>query len=242
MNIERFGKDFFVALFDEIVKRFKWVLAFVAIGVIAGSAVYGYRYYRLGVEQRAHKSFLECMSYFDAPIGTPEKEIDIFGIEKVTFATFDEKWQKVSEVFQKAYDQNSSSGIAPLFLAFKSEALLQQNNRSQATEVLAAALKNIKDENLKNAYAVKYALMQLDSDDMTARQHGFDELKALAEDSKNVAHDVALYHMGLHFWHEKDFARAKNYWNQLVLAYGQDSQHPSPWTKEAQEKLAFIAS
>ena len=242
MELERFGKDFFVALFDEIVKRFKWVLAFFILSVAAGGAVYGYKYYRSGVEQQAHKAFLECMNYFDAPIGEAQKEIDIFGIEKVSFATTDEKWSKVAEVFKKAYATNSSSGIAPLFLNFQAEAFIKQNKLIDAIALQKKAVVELRDPHLKSVYSIKLSLMQLDSGDHVVRQNGFDLLKSIAEDSKSVVHDFALYHIGLHFWHEKDFALAKNYWNQLVLAYGQDSKHPSPWAAQAREKLKLIAS
>jgi tetratricopeptide (TPR) repeat protein len=181
------------------------------------------------------------MKYFDAPVTAQEKNAEL-DLDSISFSSREEKWEKVSALFNKAYQGNASSSIAPYFKAFEAEALLNQQKHSQAIETLAQAVSEINDPAIKANYSLKLALMQLDDANESSHQKGFTHLKSLAENTKSLVHDAALFYLGSYFWHKQEFDVAKNYWNQLLLSYGPDSKNPSPWADQAKEKLKLIST
>lgn len=243
MNYEKKrARTKFISLFEDVLEYYKGIIITLVVGTVVGLCIYGYSSYRTSKNQNAYKTFMECMRYFDAPVNDKQKSGDI-DIDTIHFASREEKWEKVASIFNKAYYDNPSNGISPFFLAFEAEALLNQGKRDRAVELLSQATLEIKDPVLKSYYSLKLALMKLDSTDNEAhRQSGFDMLRALAEDSQNQVQDAALFYLGSHFWYERNFELAKNYWNQLLLSCGPDSKNPSPWAEQAKEKLKLITS
>src|SRR4051794_36207146 len=136
---KHFAKKSFVALFDELVRYYKVVIILALCGLLTGGGLYLYSIYRAGVEQRAHQAFVSSMKYFDATVGEKQESGDIFDIEKISFTSKEEKWKKVADVFQKGYLEHKNSGIAPIFLAFQSQALIHQNKRAEAIDLLDKA-------------------------------------------------------------------------------------------------------
>lgn len=220
-------------LLDNI-KQFLLILAGIAV-IVALALSYGF--YRAKMQERAHKSFVEAMTYFDAKIG----EQDNFLSDSKSFKSFDEKWAKTAEVFQKAYNDNSSSGLAPIFLAYQSQALLNLGKLDEAINVLQKSLIIMpKKSALYDYYKVKLALMLIDTQDKGSFVNAISDLKAMALEQNKAVHDLVLYRLGEYYWNQKEFSEAKNYWNQLEIRYGKKTKNPSFWAAEAKSKLKLI--
>ena len=192
------------------------------------------------VQVNAHKDFTYAMEYFNAPV-ISEKDDSSIDFDTKEFKTKEEKWVKVESLFRKGYEDNKSSGLAPIFLAYQSEALLNMGKNLEAISVLKKAVNLVSSEEVKSYYQVKLALMQIDSDDKNMQNDGLSILKELAVNDKCVANDRALYHLGNYFWNSKKFDEAKNYWNQLVLKYGKSAEKPSFYVSKAKPKLKLIS-
>jgi len=95
-------------------------------------------------------------------------------------------------------------------------------------------------EEIKDYYKVKLSLLQLDSQNQSEQSQGLERLKALSFDTKSVAHDQALFHLGHYFWIKNKFSEAKNYWQQFIVKYGNDMTYDS-LIRVVQEKLDLIA-
>ncbi len=231
--------------FDWIKKQFlKYRLPIIVIVLVVGPSIggfFGYRFYRSGIESSAQAEFTTAMKYFDAPVQTVDLKTDQLSLEDVEiFSSEEEKWTRVAETFRKGYENNTSSGIAPMFLAFQSEALVNLGKFDEAIGVLKKVIDLLKDDTIKDPYQVKLALMQLDSKDGNVQKDGLELLQSMSGKSESYVRDLALYHLGEYYWVKKNFAEAKNYWSTLVSEYGEKVKVPSEWAKLATEKLKLI--
>jgi tetratricopeptide (TPR) repeat protein len=234
--------EFLRKAYDYMLRYKKECLigAVVVIGLII--LVIGYGYYKEGVQRRAHKDLVRALKYFTMPIRTDAKQEEIQQVGRKFFISGKEKWTEVERVFDDAYQKNKGAGIAPLFLVYKSEALLHLGKREKAIEVLSNAVGYMsKGFASRSYYEIKLALMEIDSDNKAFQMQGLQNLKSIALDQDNYAQDMGLYRLGEYFWYKKKFSEAKNYWNQLLLKYGKKTKKPSWWTTLAKEKLRFIA-
>lgn len=233
-------------LFKSIQEYLKQIIASVVIVVIIVGCTFGYFHYRKSYEQGAHTALVEAMKYFNAKVKSESEssseEIDFF--DKKEFSSHDEKWEKVAAVFKEGYESYKSSGIASMFLAYQSEALNKQSKIDEAIVVLNKALREIKSEEVKQYYKVKLALMTIDKgkDSPELVEQGIGILKSIATQDDNVANDLALYRLGEYYWYEKNFEETKNYWNQLLLKYGEKSERPSPFVSKMKSRLELIDS
>lgn len=219
--------------------RKKITIAAVLIAVIGGGWLVRSSH-RVRQAQTAHKAFADGMKYFDAPVrGASDEE---YHISQHVFATEVEKWTKVAQVFTEGYDKNQGCDIAPLFLAMKAEALVQLKKYADARAALTTMLAIMPVSALYDYYQIKLALLNVDSGEQALVDSGLAQLQATAADTKNAAQDLALYHLGYYYWHQKNFDQAKNYWNQLEHAFGPETKNPSPWYAQIKNKLKLITS
>ena len=237
---------------DDVIKKIQeyqnQLLVGLGIIVFIIGGVYGLGYYKQRREERAYQTLVSSMKYFDAPVvKKSEKHQDDIGfLEKKEFSTEKEKWERVASVFKDAYDSNSGAGIASIFLAYRAEALVQLGKLDEAIEPVRQTIAGMSNGKTKELYQAKLALMLLDNKNTSEASAGLESLKKLAADDQSVVRDLALYHLGQHYWYTKNFVEAKNYWNQLLLSYKSSDKHqsigdrPSPWVPLAQEKLRVI--
>ncbi len=223
--------------YEYFLAHVKQVLIVAAgILILIGLAI-GYGYYRARRQEKAHKSFIQALKYFDAKVGVEE---DFLG-ETKSFKTEEKKWEQTAKIFKKEYGKNRSAGIAPIFLAYQSEALVRLGKLDKAIEVLKKSLNLMeKDAALYSYYKVKLTLMQIDTGSKSLIDQAIASLKSMALEQNKPAHDMALYRLGEYFWYQKNYPEAKNYWNQLIIKYGKKSKHPSLWAQKAKEKLKLI--
>lgn len=243
MNYERKEtRNKFLSIFEDVLHYYKNIVIALVICAVLGLGSYFYSSYKVGVNQRAYKAFNECMKYYEAPVVADQKS-DTLDIDTISFSSREEKWEKVTSLFHKAFFDHASSSLAPFFKIFESEALLNQHKQTEAAQALAQGIEGIKDTAIKESYSLKLALIQLDDQSNQSQQEqGLMLLKSLAENIKSTVHDAALFNLGFYYWNKHDFDSAKNYWNQLLLTYGADSKNPSPWAEQAKEKLKLIST
>ena len=238
----------FTLSFEDIIKlsqeyQKQLIAGVAAVGILVGG-VLGYFYYIETRETSAHRAMVNALEYFDAKITKPgEKNTDEFDfIDKKEFATEQEKWEKVADVFGKAYSSNSGSGISSLFLAYKADAFAKAGKKDEAITVLHKVVGLLGNAELKSYYQVKLALMQMDSAKKDEVDNGISTLKSISIKDGNIANDTALFRLGQYYWYKKNFKEARNYWNQLLLKFGAKTKYPSPWISVAKEKLELIDS
>jgi hypothetical protein len=215
------------------------LMAITGVIVIAASAT-GYMFYQSHVQTQAHKAFIEALRYFDAPVKPGQTVITESVIE---FGSDEDKWKKVEEVFRTGYDSYKRSGLSSMFRCYQAEALTHLKKHDEAIQMLAAAIKAMPSEQLKDFYKLKLALLRLDAAQPEVAKEGFAELKKIAETSTNLANEASLYYMGLYFWSQKDYTQAKNYWQQLMVKYGmKEGKDQSGFSELAREKLKLISA
>lgn len=225
---------------DTLIKHKKQTLMGIGLTVCLVFAGIGYTVYRQKMQVKAHATLVAALKVFEAPVvaGSSNKS----DVKMPTqFATEEEKWNKVQEIFKDAYNNHKGAGIAPYFLTYQAEALVQLGKFDEAIQALTDAIRLMKSTELKAFYQVKLALIKLDSP--KHQQEGLTELKKYADDQQGLAHENALYHMGNYYWYKKDFVQARNYWQQLVIKYGlKDARLQSGFTELAKSKLRLISA
>lgn len=209
----------------------------IAIVAVIGIFV-GYIFYKNMINKDAQRDFLVAMQVYNGKVvktATDEK----LGVNE--FRTEAEKWEQVDKIFDEMYKKNSGSGIAPFFLAYRVEALINLNKLVLAIDVQKELLKKIPNKsNLQPLNKIKLSLMQIDTKIEDRVKDGISELTSIAYDSSCSAQDAALYHLGEYYFYEKNYKEAANYWNQLVLKFDKNIEYPSVYVELAKPKLKTI--
>ena len=228
-----------VEWFEKVIDSIAAYRSYIVVGALATSiaavSYIGYGYYRKSIQQVAHHDLVAALRYFDAPVVAEAKQQN-----KLQFATESEKWKEVALQFNEGYKRNASSTLAPLFLAFHSEALINLGEFEEAIRSLTEAVTTMSDIRLQEYYHLKLALLKLDNKNDAYHKEGFDILQKIAFNQQHIAHDQALYHIGLYLWVNKKFDEAKNYWQQFMVKYGNE-QALDPLIHDVRSKLELIA-
>jgi tetratricopeptide (TPR) repeat protein len=238
-----FLKNFFHNAVDTIVenKRQVALALLAALGISAGYMVY--RGYRHRCELSAQRALADALKYFDGDVkGKQQREEQ--DLEARIFDSAQQKWQESAQAFRNAYEHNSSTSIASMFLAYESECYLRLGDLKKAIEILRNALPLITVSQLHQEYSLKLALMLLDASDVE-EQEGLKMLEAAAQAKGSLVQDAALYRLGEYYWCKNQFNDAKKYWNQLVTEFadrGEGDKFNSPWAELADPKLHLIES
>ncbi len=233
MNMPMYVESFLNTVTKHKEKVIIGALVLVAIGV----GLWGYRSYQHRLQVDAHHDFMQALKYFQAPVQKDEKEV---APGTIAFKTENEKWAYVEEKFRKSFEQHRSTGLAPMFQAFRVEALLSLGKHEDAISVQKEALADLRDYSLKGYYEIKLSLMQLDSAIESNKTEGLERLKKTAYDQKHSAHAQALFYLGQYFWINKKFDGAKNYWQQFIVKYGNE-RTLDHFVDIVKEKLELIA-
>ncbi|MGD1997728.1 MAG: hypothetical protein PVJ92_02315 [Candidatus Dependentiae bacterium] len=228
---------FVESFFEQAVayRRQLFIGAF-AVAVLAGS-VGGYWWYRQRIASQAHKAYAEAAALINARIVGAN---DSKGLFETAFMSEEERWQAVADAFKRVSDNYPHVGMGGLAAVARVQALVRLNKMVEARAELADALPRIASAPLRALYTQTLALMQLDSAQDSEREKGLVSLQQLAANKDGVVHDSALYHLGSYYWHHQDFDNARNYWQQLLLGYEGNEEHPSDWVAAAKEKLSLI--
>lgn len=230
-----------VDTFIDIVfaNRRRVIGGIIGVAVLAAAGT-GYFYYNNWKQACAHQDFIAALRYYDAPVTGEQRELNGDTIE---FATDQDKWKKVEEVFHKGYQDNRRSGLASIFRAYQASALIHLGKIDEAIEMLGAVVTHVPSQEVKDFYRLKLALTKLDSSRGDVQQEGFAELKKIAEDSQHFAHEAGLFYLGYYFWTQKDYAQVRNYWQQLMVKYGlKETKQQSGFADIVRSKLKLISA
>jgi len=225
---------------DTLMKHKKQTLIGIGLTISLVITGIGYTMYRQQMQVKAHSMFVAALKVYEAPV--VEGSVNKSDVKMPTqFATEQEKWNKVQEIFKDAYNNHKDAGIAPYFLTYQADALAHLGKFDDAIQALTKAIHLMKSPELKSFYQVKLALVKLDS--QKHQQEGLTELKKYADDQQAFSNECALYYIGNYFWCKKDFVQARNYWQQLVIKYGsKDTKLQSGFIDLAKSKLRLISA
>jgi hypothetical protein len=148
-------------------------------------------------------------------------------------------WLDTQLLLDALYKEHISSYLAPYFLVFKSQIVLERDkNLDQAIEIMDLALQNIsKKTELGSFYHLKRIKMGFDSKDQTAKDQALNNLIALSQDSGSYAYQEALYLLGSYFTSVGQIDKADEAFKKLAASHDPDALIKSLWVNLAQEKL-----
>ena len=219
-------QDFFKAIRADLKstsffsnRYVQMVMIAVLLAVTSGGLYFGYTSYRSYRNKEAQKILSVCLEEYSRAING---------------AT--ELWPTVEMNCQLGYEQNSSSDLAPYFLAIKVEALVHQGKKEAVQPLLDTMMNGLSVSSpLYHLYQTQKALIELDSDDANNAKKGLETIKSLAENKQNNSRDIALYYLGLYYWTHDQIADAREPWQELVQQFPM-----SPWTKPVSVKLLQV--
>lgn len=199
----------------------------IGIGIVSFAVAggFGYWFYRNQQEEAAQIAFATCIEEFNAARSNPSL------------------WPTLTLAAQTGYRQHNGSSLAPYFLALEAQSLVGQEKLSEAISLMDRVIGMISQRSpLYYLYAIQTARMKLDSEDTSIKNDGLKSLEALSQDTKNKNRDEALYYLANYCVSQGSLDRAKELFNQLVVAYPEGGLASSPWTVLAQEKLKEFAA
>jgi hypothetical protein len=202
----------------------KIALFSIALLIVAAKAFFLYHWYVEYREQSAQKMLAQSLKEYYKAAKTNSVE----------------DWDAVAALCKVGYEQHANSYIAPYFLAYQAEALIQQHKLKDALPVLEQVFLIMSEKSpLFFLFKLKYALVHLDIPQYT--QTGLQELIELARNEKNPYHDTALFYLGNYYWVQDQMQEAKKVWQELIDTHWQQHMNPSPWVGLVQEKLKQIS-
>jgi tetratricopeptide (TPR) repeat protein len=213
-------------VFDHYVRQFKYARQ-LALACLLGLALVGtfflYRWYEGYRTEQAHDALAHAVELFER---AEQENTDVL-------------WDEADRAFSQGYSHYSGSTLAPYFLAFQSEIAARQGDFARARDIMDKAVRTMSPQApLYGAYAVKLALMQIESGDPELVEKGKNSLHALAHDIRNSDHDMALYQEGLLLFEQGDRQAAEKVWHALI---GSAQAADSIWAHIAQAKLDYAA-
>lgn len=195
--------------------------SFFALALLA-VCFWGYRWYRIGQEEKAQEVFSSCMREYERA----EQDATL--------------WPNAELMFRLGLEQNKSSSMAPYFLAYQAEALLNMGKMSEARVSMKKAVDALSSSSpVATLYATKYALMMMDADESDIQKQGLDDLQRIANDTVRADRDMALYYLGLYYWSQEDVDKARTVWSELLPLV--TAEPASPWAQLAAQKIEQLA-
>ena len=213
-------------VFDHYVRQFKYVRQ-LALACLLGLALVGvfflYQWYEGYRTEQAHDALAHAVELFER---AEQENTNVL-------------WEEADRAFSQGYSYYSSSTLAPYFLAFQSEIAVRQGDLARARDIMDKAVKTMSPTApLYVSYAIKFALMQIESGNPDAIESGKKLLHTLAHDVKHSDRDMALYYEGLLLFEQGDRPAAEKVWHSLI---GSAQASDSIWAQIAQAKLEYAA-
>lgn len=212
------------------------VVVAVCTALVLTGGYFGYQYYVQKRETRAFVGFREVTSAYK------EAQQEVQGLSDQE--AIDERWQDVEVLLDAVYSQNSSSYLAPYFLMYKVQIMLEKGESFEdARKEMKRALGMIPfNTPLYNLFLLKKIKMDLDSEDTAARDSALQDLKKLASSPEKYMYEEAVYTLGLYQITNGQTQDAQTTWKALAEAKEQLEGYPieSPWNKVVEDKLQSI--
>lgn len=210
-------------IYSLYTKYTRAITIFVSCAIFALVGWYGYRWYKTKLEYTAQRDFSESAQDF----------YKLFASQKSAKA-----WNDVEQGLAFRAEQNKNSTLAPYFLVYQADALLQEGKSAEALALLNRAITQLeKTSPIYYLYRIKRALIKLDAEQEAIRMEGVAELDVLSQDKDNQYQDMAGYYRGYYAWNTGNKNEAKQIWSQLSRFAAQGS----PWAQLALVKSQGIA-
>lgn len=207
------------------------VIAALGIG-LAGATYAGYYWFSMRVQKQAQQALADSLDAYNQAESSGMRAASGDDAKKM------ELWQDAELALGLGYEQNKHSTLAPYFLALQSDALSQQGKRDEALALLEKAVGMMKAKSsLRDLYEMKLALMYIDADD--TRDNGLKKLRSLADDTKNIFRDAALYYLGRYYMAQGESDQAKEFFMTLIDAFPEQEQGASVWAQQAKTELGL---
>lgn len=195
-------------------------LGIFLLGTLVGLGYLGFTWYKSAKEQAAYKDLSESIEGYEkvkATGGASSKE--------AASALAD-----VLQAFQIGAERHRSSSLYPYFVFYQADILGKQGKEQEAVQLMDTATAHMdKRSILYFLYALKDALMNIDSSDTPRVQKGRELLETLANDSKNPLQDMARYYSALDARSQGEGEAAQKRFQQIIA--GKDEN--SIWYKKA---------
>ncbi|MBN2267327.1 MAG: hypothetical protein JW725_03225 [Candidatus Babeliaceae bacterium] len=190
------------------------IVAFVGVDVVV------YRWYSNRYNARAQQELAHCMEIVERALKEKQPAL----LEQARLET------------GVGYERYSRSSLAPYFLALDADLALAQGDRTKACALMERAVGALSDDAaMYGFYAVKKALMKIDSADQKTREAGMQELQTLAHDPRNQQREMAAYYLGLIAFDGGDRRGAEEVWKEFSGPVARNSV----WARLAQSKLSY---
>ena len=232
-NISNWFKNFKQQASGQYAKEA--LLGGILLGVAAG--YFGYGFYAKNREQQAFGALSEVVDSFE------KAQYDNLHSEKGADKDLSEnKWQDTEILLEALYKQNKRSYLAPYFLIFKSQIILERGGSiDEALKILEEALEKMpKKSSLFEFYNLKRILMSFDSQEELVRKEALHDLIATAKDEKGYAFEEASYLLGIYYISGGDMQNARDVLENALKFADKKALLPSGWVKQIEEKLESI--
>lgn len=197
--------------YGRILLIISTLMSFVIFGF------FGYRWYHQRLAQQAHKDLAEHIESYNKALSLNNPN-----------------WDTLEQAFSVGAQRYKRSALAPYFLAYQAQVLVEQQKVGQAVELLNKVIVQMSEKApLYNYYALKRALLKLDTQNETVKKEGESELAKLAQSKDIAVRDMALYYRGIDALTNNNKQLAQDSWNELI----NKAQPQSYWYTFAQEKL-----
>ncbi len=180
----------------------------VGLGLVTGGW-FAYRWFQIGKERAAYKELAESIDAYE---------------RITTLADADAELKDSERAFRAGADAHHSSVLYPFFLAFEADTLISLGKVNEAAAQLDKAVKAMDQQHpLYYLYALKAALVKIDTQDATLEKEGRASLDTLASSAANPLQDMALYYGGRDADTKGDRARAAAKYKEIIAHGKKDS-------------------
>lgn len=206
----------------------------IMIALVAGYLIHGF--YVKKREEQAFGALTEVVESFE------KAQYEVLHSENKTDDQDINVWQNTEEFIDSLYKQNANSYLAPYFLIFKSQVALERGVPIDEVRVMleTALAKMSKHTPLFDLFNFKRIMISFDSQDQVVRDAALSELIAVANDEQGYVFEEANYLLGLYYVQRGDIDQARKAWENVVHKADKKALLPSPWVKQAEEKLESI--
>lgn len=221
------------------IKYLKEALIATLLIVCLGGGYFLNKFYTQYREQQAFVALSEVVESFMQSQRVSQSLDSEKDKEKINHA-----WSDTQILLDALYKEHSNSYLAPYFLVFKSQIILDRDhNLDAAIKVFDEALVSIsRKTELGSLYHMKRIKMGFDSADATEKEKSVQKLIEITQNPKDHAYQEALYLLGVYYISLGDHQKAQQCFSKLIESQDAKALLKSPWVLLAQEKLGINSS
>lgn len=221
------------------IKYLKEALIATLLIVCVGGGYFLNKFYVTYREQQAFVALSEVVESFMQSQRTAQSLDPAKDKDKITQA-----WSDTEILLDALYKEHANSYLAPYFLVFKSQIILDRDkNLQEAIQIFDQALSSISRKTaLGSLYHMKRIKMGFDSNDALEQEKSLKKLIEISQNSKEFAYQEALYLLGVYYIAQGDEQKSQESFSKLVEAQDPQALLKSPWMILAQEKLGGSAA